>query len=192
MRIFAETKRLIIREIVPEDIDGMFELDADPEVHKYLGAKPFISKDQSLDMITSIRQQYIEHGIGRWAIIHKETNQFAGWSGLKFVTELTNKHQNYYDLGYRLLKRFWGKGIATEAGELAIHYAFNKLKTTDVYAMADGENKASNKILTKLGLRKIEEFDLAGINHNWYRMGLTDYQSINKLDNPKLDISGHE
>ena len=37
MKIFAETKRRILREILPIDIDGMFELDSDPDVHEYLG-----------------------------------------------------------------------------------------------------------------------------------------------------------
>jgi hypothetical protein len=40
VKIFAETERLILREILPTDIDGLFELDFDPEVHKYLGNKP--------------------------------------------------------------------------------------------------------------------------------------------------------
>ena len=39
-----------------------------------------------------VRQQYRDHGIGRWAVIDKKTNEFIGWTGLKFVTELTNNH----------------------------------------------------------------------------------------------------
>lgn len=93
MKIFAETERLILREILPSDIDGMFELDSDPEVHKYLGNKPVTTREQISDAINFIRQQYIDNGIGRWAIIDKKTNDFIGWTGLKFVTELTNNHK---------------------------------------------------------------------------------------------------
>lgn len=106
MKIVAETERLILREILPTDIDGMFELDADPEVHKYLGNNPVTDKSDIVGAIDFIRQQYSEHGIGRWAIIDKQTNAFIGWTGLKFVIELTNKHKNYYDLGYRLIKKY--------------------------------------------------------------------------------------
>ncbi|MDB5263539.1 MAG: acetyltransferase, ribosomal protein N-acetylase [Adhaeribacter sp.] len=51
MKIFAETERLVLREILPTDIDGMFELDSDLEVHRYLGNKPVTNKDQIIDVI---------------------------------------------------------------------------------------------------------------------------------------------
>jgi len=46
MTIFAETERLILREILPEDVDGLFELDSDPEVHRYLGNNPIQKREQ--------------------------------------------------------------------------------------------------------------------------------------------------
>lgn len=178
MKIFVETKRLILREILPSDINGMFELDSDPEVHKYLGNNPISEKEQASDAINFIRQQYIDNGIGRWAIIDKETNSFIGWSGLKFVTELTNNHKNYYDLGYRLIKRYWGQGIATETVAASLKYAFEELKVSEVYAIADCENYGSNKILKKNGLSLIETFNLDGIEHNWYKINKHEYQNI--------------
>lgn len=175
MNIFIQTDRLILREILPTDVDGMFALDSDPEVHKYLGNKPVTSKEQVVAVINFIRQQYIDNGIGRWAVIDKRTNDFIGWAGLKFVTELTNNHQNYYDLGYRLRKKYWGQGIATEAAKASLQYAFEQLKTHEVYAMADCENIGSNKILKKLGLQFIEKFDYDGIEHNWYCIKKKEY-----------------
>lgn len=170
MKIFVETERLILREILLTDIEGMFELDSDPDIHKYLGTSPITDKDQIITMINFIRQQYIDNGIGRWAIIDKNTNHFLGWAGLKFVTDLTNNHKNYYDLGYRLIKKHWGQGIATEAAIASLNYAFDKLNTDKVYAVANSENNGSNKILSKVGLNFIEKFDLEGIEHNWYEI----------------------
>ena len=122
MKIFAETERLILREILPTDVEGMYQLDADPDVHKYLGNKPVTSREQTLEVINFIRQQYIDNGIGRWAIINKKSNEFLGWTGLKLVTDETNHHKNYYDLGYRLIKKYWGKGIATESACASLDY----------------------------------------------------------------------
>lgn len=175
--IFSETERFILREILPGDIDGMFELDADPEVHRYLGKKPVTSKKQAAAVIHFIRQQYIDNKIGRWAIIDKKTNDFIGWTGLKFVTDLTNNHKNYYDLGYRLIKKYWGRGIATETAIASLQYAFEKLNTNEVYAMADCHNDGSNKILKKIGLHFIEKFELDGIEHNWYKINKTEYEN---------------
>ena len=175
MKIFAETERLILREILPTDIDGLFELDSNPEVHRYLGKKPVTDKNQIVDIINFIRQQYIDNGIGRWAIIDKENNAFIGWTGLKFVTEITNNHKNYYDLGYRLIKKYWGKGIAIETAFVSLKYAFDKLDTDEVFAMSECENDSSNKILKKVGFKFIETFDFNRIKHNWYKIDRKEF-----------------
>lgn len=175
MKIFAETERFILREILQSDLDGMFELDSDPEVHKYLGNKIVTDKNQIAQVINFVRQQYIDHGIGRWAIIDKRTNAFMGWTGLKFVTEVTNGHKNYYDLGYRLIRKYWGLGIATETALISLDYAFNTLKIAEVYAAASCENLASNKILQKVGMNFIETFYYEDINCNWYKIDKNKY-----------------
>lgn len=176
MKIFAVKGRLILREILQSDIEGMFVLDSDPEVHKYLGNKPVEKIEQISDVIDFIRQQYIDHGIGRWAIIDKKSNDFIGWAGLKFVIELTNKHRNYYDLGYRLVRKYWGQGIATESAIASLEYAFEHLNVNEVYSIADSKNDGSNKILRKVGLKFIEKFDLEGTEHNWYKITKDEYE----------------
>jgi ribosomal-protein-alanine N-acetyltransferase len=176
MKIFAETERLILREILETDLDGMFELDSDPEVHHYLGNQTVSDKNQTAKVINYVRQQYIDNGIGRWAVIDKRTNAFIGWTGLKFVTELTNGRQNYYDLGYRLKRVYWGQGIATETALISLDYAFNKLKIDEVYAAANCENLASNKILQKVGMRFMETFYYEDILCNWYKIDRNIYE----------------
>ena len=120
MTFLIETERLILRDITNKDLQGMFELDSNPEVHKYLGNKPVNTIQESQKMIDSIRQQYKERGIGRWAVVHKKTKEFMGWSGLRFYNEKEgfNGIINFYDVGYRLIPKFWGKGYATESGKL--------------------------------------------------------------------------
>lgn len=108
MNIKIETERLIIREIVPADIDLMLELHSDPEVHRYLGNKTIASKEKMMEAINSLCQQNIDFGVGRWAMIDKATAAFIGWTGLELVTKEVNKHVKFYDLGYRLLKKYWG------------------------------------------------------------------------------------
>ena len=175
MKVITETKRLIIREISEVDIDVMLELHSDPEVHKYLGNKLITSKEKIANAIDSIKKQYMQFNVGRWAMIDKKTKEFIGWTGLEFVTKETNNHINYYDLGYRLLKRFWGKGLATESAFASIDYLFNKLNKTEVYAMTDNKNKASDKILRKVGLNFTSTFNLEGVKYNWYRLNRSEY-----------------
>lgn len=183
MKIFVETERLILREILPEDIDGMFELDSDKEVHQYLGNKPVVDKKKSLEIINFVRQQYEENSIGRWAIVEKSTNNFVGWAGLKLVKELTNNHIDYYDLGYRLIRKYWRQGFATESAIASLTYGFEKLKLEEIFAAAHLENIASNRILTKIGFQKSGTFTYDSADHNWYKLD----KELWKLKNSKLE-----
>ena len=63
MKVNIETERLIIREIRESDIDGMFELDSNAEVHKYLGNHPIKTKKEAENVIQFIKDQYKERGI---------------------------------------------------------------------------------------------------------------------------------
>ncbi|MCZ4244632.1 GNAT family N-acetyltransferase [Pedobacter punctiformis] len=170
MKIYAETERLILRELLPDDVNGILELDSDPEVHRYLGNTTINTTEESSNIITHIRNQYTKNGIGRWAVIEKETGLFMGWSGLKLITTPTNNHINYYDLGYRLIKKYWGKGYATESALASIDYAFKQLNVNEIYAIADVNNQASIRILEKVGLKRIEIFDYGGVPHYWLKL----------------------
>ena len=178
MKVITETERLIIREILPTDIDEMFELHSDPEVHLFLGDETITNKEKIIEIIDFVRKQYIDFGVGRWAMINKESDEFIGWTGLEYITKEINNHKNYYDLGYRLIKRFWGQGFATESAFASLDYAFHKLNIDKVYAMADCKNENSKKILEKAGLNFIEKFDLDGIEHNWYKIDKNEYENI--------------
>lgn len=168
--IKIETERLILREILPLDENGLFELDSDPDVHRYLGQTPVKDTEQIKAVIQFIRQQYIDHGIGRWAVIEKETNEFVGWSGFKYMTEKTNNHNNYYDLGYRFIKKHWGKGYATETAKASLKYGFTTLNLNEIFATVDIENVASKNVLEKAGLTVIESFLEDGIPHHWLKI----------------------
>lgn len=66
--------------------------------------------------------------------------------------------KNVYELGYRFLPEYWGKGYATETARAALNYAFNEIKTDVVYAMAVTENTGSNRVLQKLGFEELGTF----------------------------------
>ncbi|MBT8302646.1 MAG: GNAT family N-acetyltransferase [Maribacter sp.] len=167
MKIHIVTERLIIRDLEEFDAQGIFELDSDPKVHEYLGKKPIKTINEAQGTINVIRKHYLENGIGRWAIIDKNTKEFIGWAGLKFEQELRNGF-SYYDLGYRLRSKYWGKGIATEAATECLKYGFDTLKLETICAAVNIDNLPSNQILKKIGLRFVETFEFDGIPCNWY------------------------
>lgn len=170
MNILIETNRLILREIIASDFEAMFELDSNPNVNKYLGNNPLKSIEESQKIIENIRKQYQENGIGRFAIILKETNEFIGWSGIKFITEIDNNHINFYEIGYRLKEKHWGKGYGFESAKAWLDYGFRKMNIPIMYASAHKENAASIKILHKIGMKIISEYDWNGIPCYWFEL----------------------
>ncbi|WP_160130415.1 GNAT family N-acetyltransferase [Kordia antarctica] len=159
MNIHLETDRLIIRDLTEQDVDGMFVLDSDPEVHTYLGNKPITQKAAALKYIRDVNLQYKQRGIGRWAVEMKETGEFIGWCGMRLYTDYTfNNHTNFHDIGYRIQRKFWGKGFATEASKACLEYAWNVLKLDKIYGITEKGNEASHKVLLKIGLNYLEDF----------------------------------
>ena len=173
MAFNIETERLLLRELRNSDLDDMFELDSNPNVHKYLGNKPIKTKTEAQKILDSVLQQYKERGIGRFAVIEKASGTFIGWSGIRLNTEYNmNGYTKYYDVGYRLIERFWGKGYATESGVASINYAFNTMKLPELYATTEISNHASHNALLKIGLQYKNDFffEEEQLNLRWYNI----------------------
>ena len=173
MTFNIETERLLLRELRATDLEGMFELDANPNVHRYLGNKPIKTKAEAKKILDNVKQQYADRGIGRFAVIEKATGDFIGWSGIRLNTEYNmNGFTKYYDVGYRLIERYWGKGYATESGKAAVHYAFNTMKLPELYATTEAGNQASHKALLKIGLQYVNDFyfEQEQLNLRWYKI----------------------
>ncbi|MFD0963563.1 GNAT family N-acetyltransferase [Pseudofulvibacter geojedonensis] len=167
-----ETERLILRPVENTDLQGMFELDSDPEVHKYLGNMPIKTLDQAQEGIDYLQKQYKERGIARWAVVLKETNEFMGWCGIKYLieSEQMNGVYNVYELGYRFIPKFWGKGYATESAQAWVDYMFKEAGVKSLYAAADIPNKGSVNVLQKVGFKITDEFvfEWKGVKSNCY------------------------
>lgn len=179
MKVFAETDRIILREIVMEDALAMFDMDSDPEVHRYLGKNPVKTMSEIEEAILFIRKQYVDYGIGRWAIVDKTTGEFVGWGGLKYRTDTVIGHTGFHDVGYRLRRKFWGMGYATESAKASVKYAFEELKLDAVYAMADVENAASRNALLKTGLKITAQVDDEGNLCDWFEITREEWDRQN-------------
>ncbi|MBC7440036.1 MAG: GNAT family N-acetyltransferase [Flavobacterium sp.] len=172
MNLTLQTNRLILRPLKISDAQAMFDMNKNPEVHKYLWQTIEKNIGESIKVIDYVQKQYKENKIGRFATILKETNEFIGWTGIKFVNEQTeNGNTNFYDYGYRLDQKFWNKGYATEASIAWLDYGFNQMKIEKMNAYTHFENGASNHILEKVGFNFIENYlDKDEILWKWWQM----------------------
>ena len=172
MNLTLQTNRLILRPLEISDAQAMFDMNKNPEVHKYLWQTPEKNIGESIKVIDYVQEQYKKNKIGRFATILKETNEFIGWTGIKFVNDQTeNGNTNFYDYGYRLDEKFWNKGYATEASIAWLDYGFNQMKIEKMNAYTHFENGASNHILQKVGFNFIEDYlDKNEIPWKWWQM----------------------
>lgn len=175
MDLIIETERLIMRQILPEDVQNIFELDNNPNVMQFLGGKTVTDINLIHGKILRIRKEYEDYNIARFAVILKETNEFIGQSGIQFVTEEENNQVNFYDLGYRLNEKFWGKGYGLESALPWVKFAFEELKIEKLNAGAHEDNIGSNKILQKCGMKYINQYDWETFPWSWYEITADEY-----------------
>lgn len=168
--MYLETQRLILRKFEETDAERLFLLDSNPEVMKYIGMPPLSDISESENVIKMIQQQYLDNGVGRLAVIEKESGLLIGWSGLKLITQEINGYNNIYELGYRFIPEYWGKGYALESAKASLDFGFNDLKAEIIYAHAHSENEGSNHILRKLGFEKTGEFTEPDGICFWYEL----------------------
>lgn len=156
MKIVLETSRLVLREFLIEDAKDIFELNSDTEVIRYTGDQPFASVEVARLFLQGYNK-YAADGYGRWTVLLKEDSSYLGWCGLNYsaVTDET-------DLGFRFMRRHWNQGFATEAAEGCLHFGLHELRLNRIIGRAMAENKASVRVLEKIGMTFESEFDAHG------------------------------
>ncbi len=153
-----QTNRLTLREMTIEDSPFFYELNNDPLVLKYTGGLPFDNVNAAHEFLkTYPKDNYEKYGYGRWAVILKETNEWIGWCGLKYMSD-----NNETDLGYRFFRKYWGKGYATESARASLLHGFEKLKLKRIIGRAMKDNIASIIVLKKIGMQFQKEFLIDG------------------------------
>lgn len=152
--IVASTPRLTLRVSSDEDAQGMYLLNADPEVLRYTGDPPFADVEEARAFLRSYKH-FEQYGYGRWAVYLKEPARYLGFCGLKYHPE-----GDFVDLGYRLMRAEWRKGYATEAGRCALELGFRRFGLSRIVGRAQEANAVSVRVLQKLGMtydRAVEE-----------------------------------
>ena len=150
------SSRLGFRTWVDADIEQMALLNSDKEVMEFF---PFLpSRSQTVDFIRRMQHQFSEEGFCYYPIDDLETNSFIGFIGLS-MQHFESDFTPCIDIGWRINKNYWGKGLATEGALACINYAKNNLELKRVFSMASKTNTKSIKVMEKIGMSYIKEFD---------------------------------
>ena len=149
-----ETDRLILRGWTDDDLDPYARIVADPEVMKFIGDGRVQGRDQAEKFIQAMRAYEQGRGWHLWAVERKADGQLLGYCGYGLLDD-------QLDFGWRLGREFWGQGYGTEAARAALDYGVAAYGFTEIRSVAYAENRASIRIMEKLGLRR----EGAGMRH---------------------------
>ncbi|WP_397538813.1 GNAT family N-acetyltransferase [Rummeliibacillus pycnus] len=145
-----ESERLVLRELLEDDAQGILNCFSNEDVLRYYGQKPLTDKEQVKNIIKNFSNNFKEKRGIKWGIELKETNGIIGTIGFQ---DWSSEHKRA-EVAYALLPEYWGKGYASEAVLKVISYGFNELDLTRIGAIVFTENTASNMLLERLGFEK--------------------------------------
>lgn len=151
-----ETRRLILRRLLPEDLDSLYALYCDPDIRRYFpkGVLTYEQTKAELEWFLSGHPDHPE--LGLWATIHKATNRFIGRCGL---LPWTIEQRLEVEVAYLLDKTYWGQGLATEAAQAIRDYGFNQLQLARLICLIEAENQASVKVAQRIGMQFEKEIE---------------------------------
>jgi RimJ/RimL family protein N-acetyltransferase len=154
LKIAFSTARLVLRQPEESDVGPLMEMDADPEVMRYIGSGVAITpdRDRALQAVARWRKQWDEQGFGMCSLIVGETGEYAGWVTLAvpaFLPEILPA----VEIGWRLRRGHWGHGYATEAAAELLRFGFTGAGLDRVVSIRHIDNTRSKRVMDKLGLR---------------------------------------
>ncbi len=149
MEIYIETERLILRSWKHEDCESFAELNGNRNVMKYFPAT--LSVDESNAFVNRIKAEFEETGYGLYAVEIKETGEFIGYVGFHHFT-FDAPFSPGWEIGWRILDKFWNNGYATEAAKACLNLAREKRLCNKLYSFTAVPNIPSENVMKRIGM----------------------------------------
>lgn len=149
MTVLLQTERLSLRRFTLDDVDNVLLISGDAEVMRYIGDGATDDREVAKNRLARFMSHYEKYpGLGYWVAEKISTREFIGWFALKYIPKTVE-----VEVGYLLLKSAWGHGFATEGAAALLAYGFDEIGLNRIVAVAHVENKASQNVMKKIGLR---------------------------------------
>lgn len=153
--IYFTTTRLVFRDWQPRDLADFRTMNQDSSVMAYF---PNILTDQETDSFYQVIQdEFVQLGYGLFAVDTQADGQFIGFIGFHRAT-FPASFTPCLEIGWRLKREVWGKGLATEGALACLRYGFDQLNINEVYSFTSKINRRSERVMQKIGMTKLAEF----------------------------------
>jgi len=159
-----ETERLSLRKLAKTDVDLIVALNSDPEVMKYIG-EPDDSFENAKKYVEMRVDGYADKdGLGIFIATEKDSDAEIGWICLKQLDDTEE-----IEIGFRLLKKYWGKGYATEGAKCLLEFGFEELGLEEIAGVTLPTNTPSQQVLKKIGLEYIGIASYYGFDLSYFK-----------------------
>lgn len=156
MSYLFESSRLGFRNWKEEDLIPFAQLNVDPDVMEFFPS--LLTKEESDAAAARYQKEIDEKGYGLWAAELKSTKEFIGFIGFHEAT-FESEFTPCIEIGWRLHKKYWNQGFATEGALKCLTLAKNFFTVSDIYSFTAAINKRSERVMQKIGMQKEGEFD---------------------------------
>jgi [ribosomal protein S5]-alanine N-acetyltransferase len=172
--LVAATARLRLRSFTRADAEAAHRVYGDPDVMRYIEAgRPAAAQEDSRAMIDAYIEHERIHGFSFYAVIEAETGVLVGDAGL-YRRERDGRE---VELGYTLGREWWGLGYATEAARACLEIAFGRVGLDQVIALVIPDNRASIRVLEKVGMSRVGPRFAHGREHVLFRLERSGFRS---------------
>ncbi|MES2632290.1 MAG: GNAT family N-acetyltransferase [Pseudomonadota bacterium] len=152
-----QTARLLMRQWRDDDRAPFAALNADPDVMRYFPSVQ--SREASDASVDWTKAHHDRHGWGNWACELKDTGEFIGFVGLS-IPKRVFPFSPCVEVGWRLARPFWGRGLASEAARESLRFGFEQLGLQEIVSMTALANLPSRAVMERIGMRNSgEDFD---------------------------------
>ncbi len=141
------TPRLMLRQFAPADVAALDQILRTPDILRYFPTSGAPSLERTTRIVARQIEQWQTIGYGWWALTLPAADRLIGWCGLQFLPETDET-----EVGYLLAQPFWGQGLATEAAQATVAYAFEQCDFIELIGITHPDNLASQRVLQKAGM----------------------------------------
>jgi RimJ/RimL family protein N-acetyltransferase len=166
-----DTPRLTLVPFSEQHLDGLNAMNADPEVMRYITGRPE-TREETLAAIGRVQRRWARFGCSWWSFIERDSGLVIGAGAIQNLRRDTAPEPDPdcpLEIGWRLRRDRWHRGLATEAAQAMATFAFGRLNAGELYAVCDPANLASARVMQRLGMAA------QGLQ-TWYGMFLATYR----------------
>ncbi|HEX2952943.1 MAG TPA: GNAT family N-acetyltransferase [Bacillota bacterium] len=144
-----ESERIVLRPLSLNDAEHIFKSwTSDPEVAKFMIWDQHQRVDDTIEWLKIEEENVDSEEHYTWGFVLKETGELFGSGGIGF-----NQEHDCFEMGYNIMKKYWGQGLTTEAGEVILDFAIHTLGEKKLFCRHAVDNIGSKKVMLKLGFK---------------------------------------